>query len=126
MRLISHLLAAIMGTVLAALAPEASATEYCVSCAGPDAIYRCEIEGTPEGAGTDPKAQILCTTELAKSGGHENCAVSRGSTVPCPGETRLLAAPIPEPGPPPTIGADAPEATAPEPASEDAAPPGEP
>ncbi len=111
---------------LAALVSAARASEYCVSCAGPEAAYRCEIEGTPEGPGTDPKAQLLCITELARAGGHESCAVARGGSVPCAGETRIFAAPIGEAGPAPSIGADAPAATPPEPAPEDAAGGGEP
>jgi hypothetical protein len=122
----SLLLAATASAGLAALASVANAAEYCVSCAGPEAVYRCEIEGTPEGQGTDPKAQLLCITELAKSGGHESCAVTRGSSVPCAGETRLLAAPIGEPVPVPSVGADAPVAIPPEPAPEDAAGEGKP
>lgn len=75
------------------LSRDASAAEYCVSCTGPAAEYRCEIEGTPEGTGKDPRSQLLCITTLANTGGHESCSVNRNPTGPCPGELKVVAAP---------------------------------
>lgn len=91
----------------------AVAAEYCVTCEGPPALYRCVIDGQPEGPGKDPRASIYCISEMAKQGNHERCAVSRGAPFPCPGLTALVepqpqgaarpehAAPYPDPQSPP-------------------------
>lgn len=109
-----------IGTILAGaclaagLAGLASAAEYCVTCEGPPGLYRCVIDGTPEGPGKDQGASLHCISQLAKQGKHERCAVSRGAPFPCPGLTALVpppakganppadeyAAPYPEPQPP--------------------------
>jgi len=83
--------------ILAGLNRPAAAAEYCVVCAGPDATYRCVFEGSPEGAGTDPRAQLLCIKQLAEAGGHESCSVTRTAASPCSGELRVVAAPLGEP-----------------------------
>lgn len=64
--------------------------EYCVSCSGPEAQYRCAVEGQ---AAADPGARLLCITSLAKSGGHQSCTIDRKSAPPCPGELKVIAAP---------------------------------
>ena len=73
------------------------AAEYCVSCTGPEASYRCAIEGTPEGPGADPRSQLLCITTLANTGGHESCSVTRNSAGAnsglCPGTLKVVTAP---------------------------------
>lgn len=81
---------------LTSFAPASMAVEYCVTCAGPDAAYRCTVEGTPPGAGKDARAQFICITQLASEGGHDSCSVSRGAALPCPGETKVVSAPIDE------------------------------
>lgn len=75
----------------AAFLGTAKAEDYCVVCVHPSSMYRCEIEGSPAGRGSDPKAQLRCITELAKRGGHESCLVSKSAPVPCPGLTVVLA-----------------------------------
>jgi hypothetical protein len=88
----------------AALAQASVASEYCVVCAGPDATYRCQVGGVaPTGRETDPRLQLLCISEIAKSGAHDSCSIDRkatsaGAGEACPGELRVIAAPI---GPPP-------------------------
>ena len=77
------------------------AGEYCVSCSGPDAVYRCKIEGTPDGPGQDPRAQLLCIRQLAESGAHESCSVARNASYPCPGDLKVIAGPVGEIVPPP-------------------------
>lgn len=77
----------------AALAKHAGASEYCVTCEGPPAMYRCVIDGQAEGPGKDPRASIYCISEMAKQGKHERCAVSRGAPFPCPGLTALVKPP---------------------------------
>lgn len=72
----------------------AAAAEYCVTCTGPDAAYRCTIDGTPDGPGTDPRAQLLCITKLAEAGGHESCSVQRNAEYPCPGVLRVINSPL--------------------------------
>lgn len=69
------------------------AEEYCVTCAAPSALYRCVIDGRPEGRGSAPQSQLLCIAELAKSGHHETCTVSKSAPYPCPGTVKVVAAP---------------------------------
>lgn len=80
--------------LIAWLAAPAGAAEYCVTCEGPPALYRCVIDGRPEGPGKDPRASLYCISEMARQGKHERCAVSRGAPFPCPGLTALVT---PEP-----------------------------
>lgn len=100
----------------AGLSGLAGAAEYCVTCEGPPALYRCVIDGQPEGAGKDPRASLYCISEMARQGNHERCAVSRGAPFPCPGLTALVepqpqgarpppehAAPYPDPQSPDTL-----------------------
>lgn len=103
------------GLLLAAAPGLADAAEYCVTCEGPPGLYRCVIDGMPEGPGKDPRASLHCIQQMAKQGNHESCAVSRGAPFPCPGLTALIepqsktrdgsaddhASPYPEPHPPP-------------------------
>lgn len=105
----------------------AMAHEYCVSCEGPAAMYRCVVEGTPEGAGTDSGTSLYCISEMASKGRHQSCSVARGAPFPCPGFTAVIAAPKMPPmadAPPPSAAnvppADAPGA-APQPKDQPAA-----
>ena len=102
-------------TVLAVFGPgrQAMAAEYCVTCASPEANYRCEIGG--KGSAGDPRAWLLCITELAKQGGHESCSVDRKATAPCPGVLKVLAAPEGDAPPLPAIQTGVPEARPPDP-----------
>lgn len=61
------------------IAPFANAQEYCVSCAQPEALYRCVIDGARPGVTSS--LQMLCVERLAKDGGHASCSVKRGVTV---------------------------------------------
>jgi hypothetical protein len=107
-------LAIAMATLAAAaLAQSAAATEYCVVCAGPAATYRCQVEGAPAGGReTDPRMQLLCISQLAKTGQHDNCSINRKPADPdagetCAGELRIIAAPTsPPPGATPAGNAD--------------------
>ncbi len=84
-RISAALLLAACGLVL-----PASAQEYCVTCSGPDAKYRCIIEGNASAAARSSRGQLLCITELAKSGNHESCSVGRTTGEPCKGEPRTV------------------------------------
>jgi hypothetical protein len=76
---------------LALATPVAAAgEEYCVTCSGPDASYRCLIGGEAPAASHSSRGQFLCITELAKAGGHSSCSAARGQATPCAGETRTV------------------------------------
>ena len=93
-----------------ALAAAASAQEFCVTCTGPEATYRCVIGGDNL-ATRSTRGQLLCITELAKSGHHASCSAGRLSEGTCPGELRTVVfpgeaepmAPVPAEAPPPAI-----------------------
>lgn len=79
---------------LAALAG-AAAHDLCVSCNGPAQTYRCQIVGAQGAAigATDPRAQVLCITEIARQGGHETCTVDRGKADACDGQVKVITPP---------------------------------
>ncbi len=70
----------------------AAQAEFCVSCTGPQAQYRCIFSGdtsvTPKGG-----LQLYCITTLAREEGHESCAVDRQTAGPCNGTPKVLALP---------------------------------
>jgi len=74
------------------------ASEYCVTCSAPDAVYRCQLEGDMPGR-RDAGAQLLCITELAKAGGHASCSARRVESGPCEGPPRIVARPAGNPPP---------------------------
>lgn len=90
-RILQHL-AGSLAAMTALLATVAARADVCVSCAGPDAAYACTVAGASMSK-DDARYKLLCITELAKSGGHQSCAVSRAVTAPCPGEPKTIAAP---------------------------------
>lgn len=79
----------ILGTTAAALVARAEAQEFCVSCTGPNALYRCVIEGAKPG-GAQP-LQVLCVTTIAKDGGHAACSVRGGTVFDCNGQVKRLS-----------------------------------
>ncbi len=109
--------AAVGAGLLLAFADTAAALEYCVTCEGPPAMYRCVVDGTAEGPGKDPTASLHCISEIAKHGKHATCAVSRGAPFPCPGLTTVVH----QPTNPPSIRA-APHPIEPQAAGEPPAP----
>lgn len=90
----------------------ATAQEYCVTCTGPDANYRCIIGGAVPPAGPSSRGQLLCITELAKSGGHASCSAGRKTDAACPGEVRTVMFPQTpvDPNAPPVAGGPPPGA----------------
>jgi hypothetical protein len=76
--------------VVCGLASEASAQEYCVTCTAPPAIYRCTIANEAGTAAPPSRGQLLCITELAKTGNHASCSVGRTAAEPCLGEPRTV------------------------------------
>ena len=114
-------IAALLILVACAAASRAAAQEYCVTCSGPPAKYRCIIAGDASAAARTSRGQLLCITELAKSGNHESCSVGRTTATPCEGEPRTVTftsaaeAALPPLGesPPPASAPSAPEPQSP-------------
>jgi hypothetical protein len=86
-----------------------------VTCTGPDAKYHCIIGGGASAAARSSRGQMLCITQLAQSGGHASCAVSRTTTEPCEGQVRTVMFPANEADTPPM--AETPVPAAPPPAA---------
>jgi hypothetical protein len=66
------------------------ANGVCVTCTAPDAVYRCEAEGTPLKP-SDARLGIACITEIARRDGHQSCSVDRRKTA-CEGQLRTISA----------------------------------
>jgi hypothetical protein len=81
-----------LAVALCAFAEMASAQEFCVTCTTPDATYRCVIGGD-SAAAKSSRGQLLCITELAKSGHHASCSAGRNTSGTCPGELRTVMMP---------------------------------
>ncbi len=92
----------------------AQAQGICVVCEGPAATYRCQ----PSSGGTatgDARLNLLCITEIAKSGRHDTCGVRRQQAT-CEGPVRTVdvgLAPFVPPDREPAAEATAPAAGAP-------------
>jgi len=84
--------------LLGGLSLAAAAQDYCVTCTGPDAKYHCIIGGNASVAARTSRGQMLCITQLAQSGGHASCSVSRTTAEPCVGQVRTVMFPTDEPG----------------------------
>lgn len=88
-----------LAVALGGLATGLCAEEYCVTCTGPGAKYRCIIGNEAKPAARSERGQLLCITELARSGNHASCSVGAITSTPCDGEQRTVmfpAAPAPE------------------------------
>jgi hypothetical protein len=79
--------------LICVLSQQANAQEYCVTCTGPEAIYRCIVGGEATVEARSARGQFLCIKELAKSGRHASCRVDRSSSGPCDGEPRTVMFP---------------------------------
>lgn len=113
------------GVAVAVSAANAVALEYCVTCEGPPAMYRCTIKDTADGPGKDPSVSLYCISQMAAKGGHKACAVSRGAPFPCPGLTAVIEQPkqLPTLAAPPPPDAPTADGTAAEAAPADPAKP---
>lgn len=79
--------ALLSGIALVASNGEATAQEYCIACTGPNATYRCVIEGgTPQAM----PLKLLCISRMAKEGGHATCAAKNGTVFDCVGPIRRI------------------------------------
>lgn len=85
--------AALVPLVCCGLASIASAQEFCVTCSGPAAKYRCLVGGNASYALRSSRGQLLCITELARIGQHASCSVGRTTLEVCEGEVRTVIFP---------------------------------
>ena len=90
MHLSVHLRWLTIATTGLLLAGGAVAQEFCVTCSGPDAQYRCLIGGEATPSARPSRGQFLCITALAKDGNHASCSATRAQATPCPGPTRTV------------------------------------
>lgn len=116
----SRIIPMVAAVPVLACAPGAWAAEYCVTCAEPDATYACVVGGTAADAPANPREQLICIAELAKSGGHATCSVPRIAPKPCPGILKIVAAAPAGEVPVPAAAEGAADAGAPPPATEGA------
>jgi hypothetical protein len=113
----------VIALLVGGLSSEAAAQDYCVTCTGPDAKYHCIIGGNATVAARSSRGQMLCITQLAQSGGHASCSVSRTTAEPCEGQVKTVMFPTDEPGTTPVeMPAPPPEAALPAPAAPTPAP----
>jgi hypothetical protein len=69
----------------AALAGDAS---YCVTCTGPDQVYRCRITG--QGSKPSDALKLYCVIRTAKEGHHASCS-AENATPACAGPEKVYA-----------------------------------
>lgn len=79
---------------IAVVASGAAAGEICVQCAQPEATYRCTF--TEQGDIADARvagraAQLVCITQLARTGGHASCRVRSTKGSFCDGAERVVS-----------------------------------
>jgi hypothetical protein len=89
MKSVSRLAVAALSLALAG--GSAHANGYCVACSGPDATYRCTVEGLAAGVPADPATQILCIKQLATEGGHDRCSIEKFSQENCNGAEKIVS-----------------------------------
>lgn len=85
-------LTAFAAASVALYATPSIAAEFCVTCEGPAAHYKCVLPGPAADPG-DARLKIWCMTELAKSGSHASCTVDRQAQTACQGDVKQLALP---------------------------------
>jgi hypothetical protein len=116
----ARIAAAVMTLAICGHPAQTSAQEFCVTCTGPDAKYRCAIGGDPPPSARSSRGQLLCISELAQSGPHASCSVGRTTAEPCEGELRIVMFPAGADIAPPFLAAPqaapSPDAPAPGPA----------
>lgn len=71
--------------IAAAAAEEAS---YCVTCTGPDQVYRCRITG--EGSKPSDALKLYCVIRTAKEGHHASCS-AENATPACAGIDKVYS-----------------------------------
>ncbi|HML92125.1 hypothetical protein [Methyloceanibacter sp.] len=68
---------AVLAAASIALPPAANAAsvEFCVACKGPNASYRCRVQGS--GATQSDALKLYCVVRTAKEGGHASCSARK-------------------------------------------------
>jgi hypothetical protein len=81
---------AALSAILACLAASARADEasYCVTCSGPDQIYRCRVTG--EGSKPSDALKLYCVIRTAKEGHHASCS-AENATPACSGVEKVYS-----------------------------------
>lgn len=81
---------AALAAVLACLAASAEAGDasYCVTCTGPDQVYRCRVTG--EGSRPSDALKLYCVIRTAKEGHHASCSAEY-ATPACAGSEKVYA-----------------------------------
>jgi hypothetical protein len=79
-------LAAIL--VCVAASAEAGDASYCVTCTGPDQIYRCRVTG--EGSRPSDALKLYCVIRTAKEGHHGSCS-AENATPACGGVEKVYS-----------------------------------
>ena len=82
---------ALLLSAAVAMSQSPQRTEACVTCSGPDAVYRCEVESADGKPISPERAQLFCIARLAKEGAHETCAVRRRDKAECVGLAKRFA-----------------------------------
>jgi len=114
-----NLISAALGALIMLSLPvsQARTAEFCVTCYGPPAQYRCAVSQDGE-LTAPPGAQLPCIKQLALQGGHKSCAVARQGPGECAGKL-LIISPDPATQIPPNLPINKPtEAASPETAGE--------
>jgi hypothetical protein len=87
-----HVCVAFSGTLAlaAGLAASAQAEEaiYCVTCTGPDQVYRCKVTG--EGSKASDAMKLYCVIRTAKEGHHASCS-AENATPACGGIDKVYS-----------------------------------
>lgn len=114
------LLSGAVVSMLGAATP-AHAQEFCVTCEGPSAIYRCVLEGA--GPAQAQPLKVVCVTTLAREFNHASCSVRGGTVFDCNGAVKRVnaqgTAPLgPDGKPPDPVVVAGPPAVSPSPDSE--------
>jgi hypothetical protein len=70
---------------------QVAATEVCVTCSGPDAVYNCTVKNadTIAGLAGDKAIRKICTKILKRSVPHAACSVLKTSSA-CPGQPKTV------------------------------------
>jgi hypothetical protein len=81
---------AALAAILACLAASAEAGDasYCVTCTGPDQVYRCRVTG--EGSRPSDALKLYCVIRTAKEGHHASCS-AENATPACGGVEKVYS-----------------------------------
>ncbi len=81
---------AVLAATLSAIAVPAEADEasYCVTCTGPDQVYRCKVTG--EGSKPSDALKLYCVIRTAKEGHHASCS-AENATPACAGVEKVYS-----------------------------------